>query len=70
MLNDFNDISIGVVCVDPSKKKTGGALLGDRIRMNSAYDKRVYMGLWLLENLICHYQKYFRYVIGYEVCKF
>ena len=43
MLNDFNDISIGVVCVDPSKKKTGGALLGDRIRMNSAYDKRVYM---------------------------
>ncbi|RPG57959.1 MAG: methylmalonyl-CoA mutase [Flavobacteriales bacterium TMED191] len=43
MLNDFNDISIGIVCVDPSKKKTGGALLGDRIRMNSVYDNRVYM---------------------------
>ena len=43
MLNDFKDISIGIVCVDPSKKKTGGALLGDRIRMNSVYDNRVYM---------------------------
>ena len=43
LLNDFKDVSIGVVCVDPSKKKTGGALLGDRIRMNSVYNKRVYM---------------------------
>ena len=42
-LNDFHNISIGVVCVDPSKKKTGGALLGDRIRMNSIKDNRVYM---------------------------
>ncbi len=33
--NLFPEIKIGVVCVDPSKKKTGGALLGDRIRMNS-----------------------------------
>ena len=42
-LKDFKDINIGVVCVDPSKKKTGGALLGDRIRMNSIKDSRVYM---------------------------
>lgn len=34
-LNAFPDLKIGVVCVDPSKRKTGGALLGDRIRMNS-----------------------------------
>jgi methylmalonyl-CoA mutase len=34
-LNAFSGIRIGVVCVDPSKRKTGGALLGDRIRMNS-----------------------------------
>ncbi|MCB0357587.1 MAG: methylmalonyl-CoA mutase, partial [Bdellovibrionales bacterium] len=34
-LNTYKDIKIGVVCVDPSKRKTGGALLGDRIRMNS-----------------------------------
>ncbi|ROI08272.1 cobalamin-binding protein [Chryseobacterium sp. H3056] len=34
---------IAIVSVDPSKKKTGGALLGDRIRMNSINDARVYM---------------------------
>lgn len=34
-LNAYPGIRIGVVCVDPSKRKTGGALLGDRIRMNS-----------------------------------
>ena len=34
-LNAFPNMKIGVVCVDPSKRKTGGALLGDRIRMNS-----------------------------------
>jgi len=41
-LSDFPDKTIGVVCVDPSKRKTGGALLGDRIRMNSIND-RVYV---------------------------
>ena len=34
-LNAYPGLKIGVVCVDPSKRKTGGALLGDRIRMNS-----------------------------------
>ena len=34
-LNSFTDKTIAVISVDPSKKKTGGALLGDRIRMNS-----------------------------------
>lgn len=34
-LNFFPGIKVGIVCVDPSKRKTGGALLGDRIRMNS-----------------------------------
>lgn len=34
-LNVYPGIRIGVICVDPSKRKTGGALLGDRIRMNS-----------------------------------
>ncbi len=40
---DFNDKSIAVVSVDPSKRKTGGALLGDRIRMNAINNGRVYM---------------------------
>jgi methylmalonyl-CoA mutase len=42
-LLDFPDKTVGVVCVDPSKRKTGGALLGDRIRMNSIRNKRVYV---------------------------
>lgn len=35
--------TIAVVSVDPSKRKTGGALLGDRIRMNAVSNNRVYM---------------------------
>ena len=42
-LVDFEDKEIAVVSVDPSKRKTGGALLGDRIRMNSIKNSRVYM---------------------------
>ncbi len=42
-LIDFEDKTIAVVSVDPSKRKTGGALLGDRIRMNSIKNSRVYM---------------------------
>ena len=42
-LTNFNDKTIAIISVDPSKKKTGGALLGDRIRMNSISHPRVYM---------------------------
>lgn len=42
-LVDFKDKNIAIVSVDPSKRKTGGALLGDRIRMNSISNSRVYM---------------------------
>ena len=42
-LADFPEKHIGIISVDPSKKKTGGALLGDRIRMNSINHPRVYM---------------------------
>ncbi len=42
-LNDFPEKTVGIVSVDPSKRKTGGALLGDRIRMNSINNPRVYM---------------------------
>ncbi|HEX4888103.1 MAG TPA: methylmalonyl-CoA mutase family protein [Luteibaculaceae bacterium] len=42
-LIDFPEKSIGVISVDPSKRKTGGALLGDRIRMNAIQNPRVYM---------------------------
>jgi len=42
-LMDFKDKRLGIISVDPSKRKTGGALLGDRIRMNAIRDARVYM---------------------------
>jgi methylmalonyl-CoA mutase len=42
-LQSFTDKTIAVISVDPSKKKTGGALLGDRIRMNSISHPRAYM---------------------------
>ncbi|PWJ44191.1 methylmalonyl-CoA mutase family protein [Sediminitomix flava] len=42
-LMDFEDKKIAIVSVDPSKRKTGGALLGDRIRMNAINSDRVYM---------------------------
>jgi len=38
-----DDSKIAIVSVDPSKRKTGGALLGDRIRMNAVNNDRVYM---------------------------
>lgn len=42
-LTDFKDKKIGLISVDPSKRKTGGALLGDRIRMNAINSPRVFM---------------------------
>lgn len=42
-LNAIPSLRIGIVCVDPSKRKTGGALLGDRIRMNSLSREGVFM---------------------------
>jgi methylmalonyl-CoA mutase len=42
-LIDFKDKTIAIISVDPSKRKTGGALLGDRIRMNAIKNPRVYM---------------------------
>jgi methylmalonyl-CoA mutase len=42
-LNEIDDIKIAVLSVDPTKQKTGGALLGDRIRMNAIFNPRVFM---------------------------
>ena len=38
-----DDLKIAVLAIDPTRRKTGGALLGDRIRMNSIYHKNIYM---------------------------
>jgi len=42
-LKDFTDKHVAVLCVDPTRKRTGGALLGDRIRMNALQNPRAYM---------------------------
>jgi isobutyryl-CoA mutase len=42
-LMDFKNKTLGIISVDPSKRKTGGALLGDRIRMNAVNNSRVFM---------------------------
>jgi isobutyryl-CoA mutase len=42
-LNAYPGKKLAVVCVDPSKRKTGGSLLGDRIRMNSLSRPHIFM---------------------------
>src|SRR5699024_889052 len=42
-LNETKDKKVAILSVDPTKRKTGGALLGDRIRMNAIFSNRVYM---------------------------
>ena len=43
ILFDLKEVNIAIISCDPSRRKTGGALLGDRIRMNSIETGRVYM---------------------------
>ncbi|MBF0547947.1 MAG: methylmalonyl-CoA mutase family protein [Candidatus Riflebacteria bacterium] len=40
---DFPEKTLAIISIDPSKKKGGGALLGDRIRMNNIFNPRIYM---------------------------
>ncbi len=49
---DFPDKRVAILSVDPSKKKTGGALLGDRIRMNSIYTPNIYMRSFATRNAV------------------
>jgi methylmalonyl-CoA mutase len=43
ILRDFTEVHVAIISCDPSRRKTGGALLGDRIRMNAIETGRVYM---------------------------
>jgi methylmalonyl-CoA mutase len=43
LLHDLRDLRVAIISTDPSRRKTGGALLGDRIRMNAIGNARVYM---------------------------
>ena len=43
MLVDFSALRVAVICIDPTKSKTGGALLGDRLRMNAASSPQIFL---------------------------
>ncbi|MCP4163794.1 MAG: methylmalonyl-CoA mutase family protein [Deltaproteobacteria bacterium] len=43
IMRDLDDVRVGIISCDPSRRKTGGALLGDRIRMNAIDNDRIYM---------------------------
>ncbi len=64
---DFKDKTIAIISVDPSKRKTGGALLGDRIRMNSINNPRVYMRSLATRQANLALSKYVQEAI--DICK-
>ena len=43
ILHDLKNVHVAIISCDPSRRKTGGALLGDRIRMNAIGNPRVYL---------------------------
>jgi len=66
-LADFTDKTIAIVSVDPSRRRSGGALLGDRIRMNAIDDPRVYMRSLATRQSNLALSKYVRHSI--DICK-
>jgi methylmalonyl-CoA mutase len=42
-LDQEDQLNIAIIAIDPSRRKSGGALLGDRIRMNAIDSPRIYM---------------------------
>jgi len=66
-LYDSTDKTVAVVSVDPSKRRSGGALLGDRIRMNAIGDERCYMRSLATRQSNLALSKYVRQSI--DVCK-
>ncbi|WP_128544222.1 methylmalonyl-CoA mutase family protein [Larkinella soli] len=66
-LRNVPDKTVAIISVDPSKRKTGGALLGDRIRMNAIHSPRVYMRSLATRQSNLALSKYVRDAI--EVCK-
>ena len=66
-LSDASETTVAIVSVDPSKRKTGGALLGDRIRMNSIHNPRVYMRSLATRQSNLALSRYVRRAI--EICR-
>ncbi|MBK7672219.1 MAG: cobalamin-dependent protein [bacterium] len=66
-LADRRDGTVAIVSVDPSRRRSGGALLGDRIRMNAIDDQRVYMRSLATRQSNLALSKYVRHAI--DICK-
>lgn len=66
-LSATDSATLAIISVDPSKRKTGGALLGDRIRMNAINNRRVYMRSLATRQANLALSKYVQEAI--DICK-
>jgi methylmalonyl-CoA mutase len=67
-LTTLPDKTLAIISIDPTKRKTGGALLGDRIRMNAIFDPRVYMRSLATRQSNLALSKYVRDAINIVKC--
>jgi len=66
-LAQYTDKTVAIISVDPSRRRSGGALLGDRIRMNAIDDPRVYMRSLATRQSNLALSRYVRHSI--DICK-
>jgi len=62
-LDSGDQVKIGILAIDPTRRKTGGALLGDRIRMNAIYHPNVFMRSLATRDAVAEVPDYLREVI-------
>jgi methylmalonyl-CoA mutase len=63
-LHEFPEKKISIICVDPSRRKTGGALLGDRIRMNSVNSPNVFVRSMATRQANLSLSRYVKYAVN------
>lgn len=63
-LHEFPNKKIAIICVDPSRRKSGGALLGDRIRMNSVTNPRVFVRSMATRQANLSLSRYVKYAVN------
>jgi methylmalonyl-CoA mutase len=62
-LDSGDEVKVGILAIDPTRRKTGGALLGDRIRMNAIYHPNIYMRSLATRNSVTEVPGYLPEVI-------
>ncbi len=62
-LDSGDAVRIGILAIDPTRRKTGGALLGDRIRMNAIYHPQIYMRSLATRNSVTEVPEYLPEVV-------